>query len=135
MSKQARYVIFGIAGFGLLVMVGCCGFFYWGWTLLKDQVQDALNRNAVIQQHVGEVERVELDFGATSEAGEEGVFVYRVYGAKGSGTVTAEFVAVDGETQEIRSGTLELDSGETFDLLENPQPAMDGVPERVPEVN
>lgn len=116
-SKSSnKIVIFIIAGIGFLIMAGCCGFVFWGYGLFTDQAKDALNDNPVIQEHIGEIEEIETDFTATGNAEGEDVFVFRIKGSKGSGVVTAEFISTGPESEEVRSGTLELDSGETYDL-------------------
>lgn len=117
-SNKTTYVILGITGFGFLMTVACCGgFAFWGWGLFTDQAEAALNRNPIIQRHIGDIEDIDTDFVATGNEENEDVYVFRISGPKGSGTVTAEFLTVDAETEEVVSGTLELSTGETYDLM------------------
>ena len=37
--------------------------------------------------------------------------------AVGRGTVTAECITIDADTEEVASGTLKMDSGETYELV------------------
>ena len=107
-----------MAAVALLLLLGIGGFVRWGWNLFKAQARDALNRNAVIQHHIGAIDRMELDTAGTAHAEGDDVFVFRLEGPKGSGVVTAEFVTLDADTEVIASGTLELPGDETYDLLE-----------------
>jgi hypothetical protein len=51
------------------------------------------------------------------------VYIFRVTGPKGSGTVEAECLADEAGTYEVWSGELRMDSGETFDLFPDGSPA------------
>lgn len=115
-NNNNKTVILILAGCGFLIVAGCCGFAFWGWGLFTDQAKDALNANPVIQEHIGNIESIETDFTATGNAEGDDVFVFRIKGPKGSGVVTAEFISTGADSEEVRSGTLELDSGETYDL-------------------
>ncbi len=122
--------VLGAAGCGLLVLLGTAGVVFVGWNLFQDQAEKALDANPVIRQHVGEIERIEADLVASALA--EGVddFVFRIEGTKGTGVVAAEFVTIDADTEEIRSGTLRLSSGETYELLPLDSPVRGDEPER-----
>ena len=102
----------------VLVAVGIGGLLYWGWGLYAEQAKAELNNNPVIQQYIGNIEEMSLNFGASSDIDDEDTFVFDVKGAKGEGVVTAEFVTIDHETEELRSGTLRLPNGETHDLMQ-----------------
>lgn len=118
-AKRRRLLI---VGFILLSLVGIGGLGFRGWDLFTDQAKEALDKNSVILQHVGEIDRIEMDVTATGDAEGEDVFVFRVAGSRGTGVVTAEFITVDADTEEIGSGTLRLSSGETYDLLAQDSP-------------
>ena len=123
--KRRRLMVVGIVGFILLILVGIGGLGFWGLDLFTAQAKDALNKNSVILQHVGEINEIEIDVTATGEAEGQDVFVFRVAGSRGSGVVTAEFVTIDADSEEIRSGSLRLSSGETYELLAQDSPAQD----------
>ncbi len=93
------------------------GAVWWGWVLFLDQAREALQANAVVQEHVGSIASMELDFVATGEVSGEDVFVFDLVGTKGSGRATGRFVTVDADTEELVSGSLELPSGEVYDLF------------------
>ena len=100
----------------VLLCAGLGGVAYWGWTMFEGQAAEAIGRNAVVREHLGEVESVDADLVATGEAADD-VFVFEVRGTKGAGTVSAELVSVEADTEEVRSGTLRLPSGEVYDLV------------------
>lgn len=116
--KRRKIMIIGIAGFILLILVGIGGVGYLGWNIFADQAKAAIQNNSVIQQHIGEVEKIKVDLMATGRSDGDNVFVFNIEGSGGAGVITAEFVTVDADTEEIRSGTLRLSTGETYDLLE-----------------
>jgi len=114
-------LVLTIVGIILLVGLMCCGgmaaFLTFGWGIFTEQAKDAMNENAVIQEHIGRVTSIESNFLASADEDNENVFVFEVEGSKGTGTVTAEFITVDDDTEEIRSGTLELPSGDVYELV------------------
>ncbi len=117
--KKRNWLILGLlgcAGLGLLVAAGVGGAAYWGWSVFARQAREALNRNPVIREHIGEVRDMEFEIQATGLEEGDDVFVFRVEGSKGAGVVTAEFDSPDADREEIRSGTLRLPSGKSHDL-------------------
>lgn len=113
-SKVGLIVVLVVVGVG--VLGGVC---FWGWGLFRDQARDALNRNRVIQRHIGRITKMELNFTETGEDPDPEVLVFDITGTKGSGTVTARFVTTGAESEEVESGTLRLSSGKTYDLNGN----------------
>jgi hypothetical protein len=111
-------VLLGAAG---AFIVLCCGggmlLLHIGMGEFARQVQVDLNTNPVIQSHIGEVESCKVKYGASLMEEGEDVYVFHVRGTKGSGTVTAECVTIDEDTEQVVSGTLVLSSGETVDLF------------------
>ena len=120
-GRALAFIVGAVVGIILLVIVGVVGLGAWGWSEIKNQARAALNRNPVILEHVGSVSEIDLDLTATGEQAGADVFVFDVVGEKSTGVVTAELVTVDAETEEIRSGTLRLPSGETYDLIPEAQ--------------
>ena len=88
---------------------------------MKADIED----NPVILEHIGAIQEIELDFGATTAIkGEaDNVFVFQLKGGKGNGTLTATVVS-EGDHEHVVAGKLRLPSGETVDLFP------DGPPER-----
>lgn len=110
---------------GLLVLVGAVvGLTLWGLSMFVDQVHVELEQNPVIQQHLGELHELELDWLGTGEQEGENVFVFEATGARGTGTVIAECITVSADREEITWGQLQLSSGESIPLV----PPDDGAP-------
>lgn len=116
-------VLILIGAVGTLVLV-CCGggalVLHLGMGEFAHQVQADLTDNPVIVEHIGEIESFTIKYGASFLEEGEDVFVFRIRGTKGAGTVTAECVSVSDDEEDVVSGTLELAGGETFDLFPAP---------------
>lgn len=124
--RRWPFIILGIGlGMVLMAVIAVVGLGVYGWGLFNEQVIAAMNQNAVIVEHLGQVRDAELDLAATSDVPGEDFFVYKAVGTKGTGIVTGEFVTVDADHEEIASGTLELPDGRKFDLVPG-SPAGDG---------
>ena len=116
-----KALIFGCGGCAVVVILVMV---FGGWALMKlglgvfaDEVESELRSNPVIIEHVGRIEEFELDLSASvAEAGGED-FVFKVSGTKGSGLVTATCVTNEEGIEEVVSGTIQLESGETLDLF------------------
>jgi hypothetical protein len=88
-----------------------------GLGVFADEVESELRSNPVIIEHIGRIDKFELDLSASvAEAGDED-FVFEVEGTKGSGLVTATCVTNDDGIEEVIAGTIQLESGETLDLF------------------
>jgi hypothetical protein len=117
-SKRRTFVIVGAgcAGAILLVCLAAGALVVWGSQVFTSQAREALNENPVIEQHVGEIDQIAIDYRATWLEEERYGYVLEVKGSKGAGVVTAVFITTD-HTERITSGTLRLSSGELYDLL------------------
>ena len=119
-SRGLRVLILVLAIIGGVVVVGCLGLVglgLWGFSELTNQAMAALNDNPVVQQHVGEITEMDVDWTGTGSEEEDNVFVYTFTGTRASGVVTAEFITVDTNTEKVVSGTIELSSGDAYDLF------------------
>lgn len=112
-------LILGVLGGGFVLL--CCGgggaVMWFGSKVFTEQVRTELEKNPVIVEHVGEIQSMRVDWVKSAAAPGADEYVFDIEGTKGRGRVTVESITVDDDTEEIRSGTLKLDSGETFDLL------------------
>lgn len=120
------FVILGIAlGSILTVALLVGGLLIWGWSLYSAEVRDAMNRNPVILEHLGEVQRFQIDWVASGQHPSPDVFVLKATGATTSGVVTAELLTDDEGREFIASGTLALPDGRTFELAPDPPDDVD----------
>jgi hypothetical protein len=124
-SKKAfpwsKALIFGCGGCAVIVVLATV---FGGWALIKlgfgvfaDEVENDLRTNPVITEHIGRIEEFDLDLGASIAAEGDEDFVFHVSGTKGSGLVTATCVTNENGVEEVVSGTIQLESGETLDLF------------------
>jgi hypothetical protein len=127
-KKSGRWVIavvVGLVGGGALAAVLCCGALgYFGFGLasfgmgvVAEQVKTDLRGNPVIEEHLGTITSIEVDWTASAAAEGEDEFVFDVEGPKGKGRLRVVTVTIDQNTEDVVSGTLELSSGETYDLF------------------
>ena len=106
----------GVVGVvGLLAAGGCFFLVRQSLKVMAEQVSKDLADNPVLIEHVGEIESFEFSITKTSRKG-TGRLVFEVTGSKGSGLVIAT-VDQGGDDGTIGAGTLEMSSGETFDLF------------------
>ena len=111
--------VFVIGGAGLGVC--CCG---GGWAAIggamqmnADAVAASLRDNAVVQEHIGDIASIKMNWEESAAASEGGPqrFAFDVTGSKGSGLLVVESNN-NFENMEIYSGELILPSGEQYDL-------------------
>jgi hypothetical protein len=116
--KVVLLVLGGLGCLGLLLVLVCAGFGWFGLKMVKDQAQVALQQNPVIQEHIGEIESIEMNVIAAGAqggaAGGGGAFVFDLVGSKGSGQAAVELDTTAGVA--LRRGTLTI-AGETFELV------------------
>ncbi len=95
----------------------CLGLGVWGGKKLMnvaaEMIAEQVRDNPVILQHIGNIEKAELDLGATGATGGDETLVLRLTGTKGNGRLTAE-TQDDGQGNlEVVAGKLRLDDGQT----------------------
>lgn len=110
-------ILGGVVVLGLLV---CCGGFYAlmnvGMNVVAEDIRMQLRDHPTIQEHVGEIQSIDVAFGASMAHDDDETFVYEVKGSKGNGELTVKSITHFDETEEIVSATLRTDDGETFEL-------------------
>jgi hypothetical protein len=114
-------MIVGIIGGSVLGVVllcgGCCvGGYFFFTNHLTSGVRRALADNPVIQEHIGDIESLELDFAASMDHAGDDVFIFRIEGSKGAGLLTAACLEDGAGGFDVLWGELKLDSGETVEL-------------------
>ena len=114
-------IIVVIVGVFMVLVTLCCGglgflaYFYLEMT--AGEVESDLRDNPVIAEHIGSIQSFEMDWGGSFVEEDEDTFVFRIRGSQASGIVTVLCDTDDAEIAEVVSGTLQVDSGETYDLF------------------
>ena len=125
-EKSNTCLILGLVfgGFGGFVLLcgGCCfGTMFFAFGELERQTRAALTENEVVHEHIGEIKTFEIDWMASLQKSSQGVedtFVFHATGDKGNGTVVAVILQAGNEFY-VESGTLTMDNGESFELIED----------------
>lgn len=121
--RVGLYVLFGCGGaalLALLILLAGFGLIRFGFAFMAEQVKTDLRGNAVIVEHLGRLDSLEVDFMGSVLAPGADDFVFRARGTKGTGVVRATCVTVDADTEKVTAGTLQLESGEMVDLFPAP---------------
>lgn len=122
-------IVFGVIGGGFLLCGGAC-LLGGNWVAgeITGSVRESLAENPVIDEHIGDVQSFEMEKLATLDHEDEDVFIFRVEGSKGSGTITATCLTGDDGGHQAYSGELVMDSGDRFDLFpDGVNPNFDGL--------
>ncbi len=107
-----------ILGFGLLAVTAAAGISWLlsaGMDVFKDQARTALQEDAVVARHIGEIRVIETDLMRTGALPGAEDFAFRLEGSLGKGRVEARFISTFG-SEILGKGTLYLDDGRTFPL-------------------
>jgi hypothetical protein len=114
-------LIFGGFGGFVLLCGGCCiGTMFFAFGELERQTRESLTENKVIQEHIGQIKTFEIDWMESiqmSSEGKQDTFVFHATGDKGSGTIVAVVLDAGGDAY-VESGTLTMDNGEVYELVE-----------------
>jgi hypothetical protein len=127
-SSPVALILAIIGGIGAASFLACCGGFvalaYFGKTVSEQELADQLRDNPALQEHIGDIEQLSLNFIATAAIEDEDIEVYDVQGTKGKGKITVKTSSLMDADDEIIWAKLRLDSGETVELIseyaENP---------------
>ncbi len=110
-------LVIGLLGASGFVLVACCGGFVWlGMNMTAQQVADDLRGNPVVDEHVGPITSIEIDW-MRSLSAEDDELVYDVSGPKGRGRLRVISITVDHETEDVVAGTIETPDGTRHDLF------------------
>lgn len=118
-----RWLVFGGAGVALAaascVVCAASGAVFWfaGTGMLADQVAADLQRNPVIQEHIGTIQSCKVDVTAAPQHTGPEVNPYRLRGTRGRGVVVVSTHSVSGDVEVVDSGTLYMDGGGAYDLF------------------
>lgn len=119
------WILLGVAGVLVLICCGCMGLAYFGggkamnatMDLVGREIRPSLEADPVIQEHIGEIQSLSGDFGATiqesQKSGNQGEMVFNIRGTKGEGVVIGK---PDQEAKRLEDGRLRMSTGEEFPL-------------------
>lgn len=117
-KSNALWWILGILG--CVAVVGafvCCGGGYFAYRFSTEMVgtivKDAVAQDPAIEEHIGTIQTIDVNLGATGEAGGGNRMVFDVRGDKGSGQIEA---VLSPGGQSLDSAVLVLPDGERIDL-------------------
>jgi len=131
--KKSNVLMYVLIGVGVTLLVGCCGcggFLILGgqsmmnsaMNLVGEQIKPTLQADPVVQEHVGEVQKISMNFGASMEetqksqkAGGAQRMVFDVEGTKGKGKIVGT-TDESGPKPRLKNGELRMPTGETFPL-------------------
>ncbi|WP_311240247.1 MULTISPECIES: hypothetical protein [unclassified Xanthomonas] len=121
--KKLSSVAIGLIGvlacatlFGIVVLAASVWLLGIGWSLFTDQARTALQADAVVQEHIGQIHTMRVDLYRTSLAQGSEEFVFNVEGDRGAGRVQATWVSADSEQEILTDGELILRDGRHFAL-------------------
>ncbi len=112
-SNKTLWLILGCGGGLILLGLLCCGGFvglgFFGINMASDQIKAQIANDPAIQENIGEIQEMGMDFGATgAEAqknqnnGGQASTVFSIKGSKGSGQVLVTPVQNGPPTMTLR---------------------------------
>lgn len=97
------------------------------------QVRIDLEDHAIIEEHIGEIEEIRYDEPRSMAETDDVVFVFQLTGSKSNGTLRAACITVAKDEEDVISGELTLESGETVQLFpDNPLEDAEAPPDAPP---
>lgn len=128
--KKSNTLLYVLGGIGAFVLLGCCGCgalaMFGGsaaFGVVANQVKPQLAADPVIQQHIGNLQSVEISLQSITQAAQNpknqqagrdmGI---KVKGDKGSGLVVGKLDNSNPNQPRITNGVLQLSTGEEFPL-------------------
>lgn len=102
----------------VLAIAGCLacggGLLMFSKGMIEDGARQAIAGNEVIEEKIGTVESLSVNFQATGEAGGQNLFVLDIKGSKGAGQLIVQADAAD--PSKVMSAKLRMADGEEVDL-------------------
>ncbi|KQQ84049.1 hypothetical protein ASF73_15880 [Xanthomonas sp. Leaf131] len=122
-KKKLGGVALGLIGvlgcltlFGMLVIGALIWLIATGWSLFADQARTALQDDAVVQEHIGQIHAMRVDLYRTGLAPGGDDFVFNVEGDRGVGRVHATWVSAGADSETLTDGTLTMRDGSEYAL-------------------
>jgi hypothetical protein len=127
--KKSNVLMYVLIGVGVTLLVGCSGcggLMMWGgmnaMNLVASTLKPTLQSDPVIQEHIGDIQSLNMNFVATGQEGEKNKqpagqerVVFDIKGSKGSGQVVGK-VEPAGQQVKLGNGELRMSTGEKFPL-------------------
>ncbi|MCC8539049.1 hypothetical protein ACDH70_15390 [Xanthomonas axonopodis pv. poinsettiicola] len=104
------------SAFGVVVLAAAMWLVNTGWSVFAEQARSALQDDAVVQEHIGQIRSMRVDLVRTGMApgGEE--FVFDVEGDRGAGRVQATWISAGADQEILSDGVLTLRDGTQYSL-------------------
>jgi hypothetical protein len=127
-SNVLLYVLGGIAAVFVICCLGCVGTLWWGGNSLMsagmaavgESLKPSLQRDPVVQEHLGDIKKVTMNFMESTEATQKSQekggpqrMVFDLEGSKASGKVIG---TPNNAEQKLNNGELILKDGSKFPL-------------------
>jgi len=122
--RSSNTLAWGCGIASVLVLLLCCGggaFVVYGLgEVMSAEIETELGNHPVIEEYIGNVEDLSMDFAKSAEIEGEDVYVYDIQGDRGSGELIVESITNDAGMEEIITASLRLPDGETIELNLDP---------------
>ncbi|TWU43117.1 hypothetical protein Q31b_21540 [Novipirellula aureliae] len=125
--KKSNPWLWVLGTLGVLTIVGglvCCGggyyLFQMAQGMIGDQIKNQVAEDPTIQEHIGEIASIKMNYSQTAAAIEEkpDAIAFDIAGDKGTGVlVVQQDKSVPGETYALRSAELILPNGDRHQLI------------------
>lgn len=120
-SKKSGWtcLLVSLIGLGGGVVLLCCGggtgLIWFGLNVATTEIENQLRENAVLKEHVGEIESFTMNFIRTGEIDREDHLVFDVKGSKARGEVEVDLSGDD--SRFVNSAVLRLRDGTEIPLI------------------
>lgn len=130
-SNRGCLIALLVAGVvALLLLAALAALITYGVGVFKNQAQEAMQEHPVIDEHIGTIHTVSLDWAGSLADQRKNGYTFDIEGDRGSGTVNAIFETVHSHREQMGEGTLVMADGtrlalERLDVVQTG--AVDGV--------
>jgi hypothetical protein len=119
-SRLPYFVVGAFAGVvalgGLLLVGGLGALFVFGGSVIEEQVAADLADNPVLDEHVGDDRKFDIQWVQSGMHPDNDTFIFRVTGSKATGVMTAKCITVSADKEDVTEGTINV-GGRTYDLF------------------
>ena len=119
MKKGCVIAAIVVAVLGVLIAGGCYLMVKKGMNMATDAYITVLNTNPVVQEHLGEITKLDMDMKAMMKE-KDGMVIFNATGSKANGVLKVQEMKVEidnGQTTgDLTGGTLTTSDGQTYQL-------------------